>query len=206
MKISLILLVFASAAWGADKPAQALFDAVEQHLRALQTLDIEYLAAGSALGDDSVAGRIVLERPDRFFHDTPEWTVCESAGEQWRYLKDQRTLIRDRAPEESDFLPETVLLDLRRLYRPRSLAVNADGTRRLQLDPLKRDAAGAAALEFAATGLAPVKLIFETADGLEAAYVFRAWRENRPVDEALFDPPPVNAENLIDFRASGERQ
>lgn len=203
MRISLLLLL-AVCAQAADKPAQSLFNAVEQHLRALTTLDIEYQAAGSALGADTVAGRMILGRPDRFYHDAPEWTVCEFGGEQWRFLKEQRTLIREVAPAESDFLPETVLLDLRALYRPRALTVRADGTRRLDLEPLKRDASGAA-LEFPAAGLAPAALIFVTADGMEAVYTMRVWRENQRVDESLFLPPDVPAENLIDFRPGGER-
>lgn len=197
------LLICASAQANAATPAEALCRQLEQHLQSLKSLEISYEADGPGAGDESINGRIVWAKPDRFLHDTPDWTVCETGAEQWRFLKQQNTLIRERASEESEWRPEDVLFHSSSRFRPDTLEVQDDGTRVVTLHSEQASAPGVGILEFPADRIQPGVLTIRPPDGGDIRYVIRDWVENEEPDASLFEAPEVPPENLIDFRAAG---
>ena len=207
MRLSVILaasLLTILPAW-ARTDAERLCDDLERRLQSLKSLEILYEAdAGNAAGE-SVPGRMVWLRPNHFYHDTPEWTLCETESEQWRHLKESQTLIRERASEDGRWSLESMLFNLRDEFRPTALDDLGDGGRALSLEARDSDMAGTAVLTFASGEVVPSALEFLTADGSVSYYRVVEWRENPDVGESLFDPPSVPAENVLDFRATGVR-
>ncbi len=191
-----------SGAFATPDP-RPLYASLEQRLQALKSLEIQYRAVGLA-GDDAVEGRMIWIKPDRFYHDTPEWTVCQTGEEQWRYLKGQQTLIREAANEQSEFSPQNVLFDLKKSFRAASVEQGADGRRVLKLESLKPDVPGGVTVEFPANGNVPDALVFSQPDGSNVRYTINRWDENVKPDPVLFAPPDVPPENLIDFRGAGK--
>ncbi|MFZ5434660.1 MAG: hypothetical protein ACOZB3_12910 [Calditrichota bacterium] len=174
-------------------------------MQSLKSLEIRYLAKDAGTEGDSVVGRIIWDKPDRFLHETPSWTLCESNGEQWRYLKDQQTLIREAAPEQSEWLPETVLFSASSGFEPSSLTANEDGRRIVRLRSKDPAVPGEGIIEFSPNGIQPVSVSFISPDGANSYYRIVQWSEDLNPDTALFEPPEVPAENLIDFRSAGKR-
>ena len=208
MKNSLLalFLFFAAASW-AITPAEQTYATLEQRLQALKSLEIQYEAETAAVEGQLITGRMVWIRPDRFFHDTPEWSLCETGREQWRHLKEQNTLIReDVRDNQSEWLPEEVLFNLRETFRASGMTDSEDGRRVLRLEPVDATIGGEASLEFPTNKPIPDALQFTSPDGTQLRYRIISWRENIGVDTLLFSPPDVPVENIIDFRGAGQNR
>jgi outer membrane lipoprotein-sorting protein len=200
-----VVLALSASVLFAATPAEELYSALERRLHALQSLEIQYEAVGEAVEGQQLAGRLLWVKPERFFHDTPEWSLCEAGAERWRYLKAQNTLIReDIRDDQSEWLPDEVLFNLRKSFRARTLDDTNGGRRILHLQPADPALSGEATLEFAAGSSRPDALEFSSPDGQALRYRIVAWRENAAVDEAVFSPPDVPAQNLMDFRGAGQ--
>jgi outer membrane lipoprotein-sorting protein len=199
---AVFLLAFTFPAVAAPDATQ-LFGELERRLQALKSLEIQYQATTDEGGNDTVAGRMVWMKPDRFLHDTPEWTLCETGNEQWRLLKGQQTLIRENVAEKDDFQPETILFNMSRSLKPKSLTVGGAGERVLRMESSNPQAPGYAVLEFPAHDDIPSMLEFQQADGTPLRYQITRWNENVQPDPSLFTPPSVPPENVIDFRGAG---
>ena len=203
LSLLLPLLAVSASVVAADSAAERLAAALERRLQSLKSLEILYEADDPLNGGEAVRGRMIWVMPDRFYHDTPEWTLCERGGEQWRLLKEQRTLILERAAEESEWSCETVLFHISRDFRAVALDTLDDGRRVLALEATGGVAGGWARLEFAPREDRPDRLEFQPEDGNVTRYRILDWRENTAPDTAIFAPPQVPPENVIDFRAAG---
>jgi outer membrane lipoprotein-sorting protein len=202
--LTLVILVTAIPLFAASTGEQ-LAASLERHLQSLKSLEIQYQAVAS--GDDkAVEGRMILVRPNLFYHETPEWTVCRTDDEQWRYLKTQNTLILESASEDYTVSPQSVLFNLQKNFRVVALDTLPDGHRELKLDPSKRDVPGHLSLEFPSGADIPDALVFSQTDGGVLRYTITRWQENVKPDPALFTPPSVPPENRIDFRGAGKGQ
>jgi outer membrane lipoprotein-sorting protein len=197
-----ILLALVSVAF-ADVTADKLYGNLERRLQSLKSLEIRYEADGASLGNSVVSGRMVWVKPDRYLHDTPEWTLCQTDGEEWRLLKTQNTLIREKAGDKDQWGPESVLFHLNESFRLSSLDVAPDGRRSLTLESKDPQAPGDVTVEFPANTDVPDQLDFHQADGSLVRYQIRRWDENVRPDPSLFDPPEVPSQNIIDFRNAG---
>jgi hypothetical protein len=144
---------------------------------------------------------MIFVKPDRFYHDTPEWTMCELGTEQWRYLKEQQTVILERA-ETREWLPETLLLNLGRDLKPAELMVGTDGIRTLTLRSDDPSAPAEVELDFGAGENIPAVIRYTFDDGSNVEYVLEKWIENSAPDPRLFEAPTVAPENRIDFRVN----
>ena len=187
----------------AAESADQLYANLEHRLQSVKSLEIRYQAVQSGLADVT-AGRMIWIRPDRFYHDTPEWTLCETKGEQWRLLKQQQTLIREKSPADGEWLGEQVLFNLQRRFRAVSLDVLPDKRRALHLQSTDAAQPGVADVEFAAGESVPDVLRFAEADGRQMEYRITEWTENGTADPSLFETPIVPPENIIDFRQASE--
>jgi outer membrane lipoprotein-sorting protein len=206
MKVNVLLiavLAFGMAGYAAPSSAK-LYSDLERHLQSRKSLDLEYEATGTNVAEGGVSGHMVWARPDKFYHDTPEWTLCETGPEQWRYLKTQNTLIREAAKKDERWTPESVLLDLGKSFRAQSAEELEDGRRTLLLQSSDANAPGEVTLEFPPEAKVPDLIRFRLADGTVTEYRITNWKENVAVDPALFTPPDVPAENTIDFRTATE--
>ena len=201
MKVKVLLVVFGltSILFASESP-KAFYSRVEQHLRSLPTLEIDYHAEGLAFGDDGVIGHMYWLRPDLFLHETPEWIHCDTRTEQWRYLKKQNTLIRETPQGRSDWLPESILLDISVELEPRELETNDSGKTVLILDSESPTSPGQVHLSFHEGNEHPFEIKFNGKDGTTTVYHINKWSENVTIDTNRFIPPEVPAENLIDFR------
>jgi len=197
-----VLLVFSTLAVAAPD-ADQLYASLERRLQALKTLEIRYKAVGSS-GEDVVSGRMIWVKPDRFYHDTPEWTVCQNGNEQWRYLKGQNTLILEAASEQSEFSPQNALFNLKNSFQAASIQPNGDNHRVLILKSRKPDVPGEVTIEFPSQSDTPDEMAFSDSSGTDVHYRIVRWDENVKPDTSLFTPPGVPPENLIDFRAAGK--
>ncbi len=204
MKIKVILLVlgYASMMHAADSPKE-FYSRVERHLRSLPTLEIEYLAEGLAFGDGGMNGHMYWLRPDCFLHDTPEWTHCDTRAEQWRYLKTQNTLIRETSQGRSDWLPESILLDISVDLSPKELSTTESGQTVLTLRSDSPNSPGEVLLQFEEDDLHPSQIEYRGEDGSNTVYHISRWTENEEIEATQFTAPEVPEENLIDFRTSG---
>lgn len=197
------LLFAVTAGWA--QPAESLYAALERRLQALKSLEIRYEAEAAEVEGQLITGRMLWVKPDRFLHETPEWTLCETGDEQWRYLKEQNTLIReDIRDDQSEWLPEEVLFNLRKNFRVNGTDASENGHRILRLVPTDAAIGGEASLEFPADQPTPDGLRFTSPDGTQLRYRLSSWRENIAVDTTLFSPPAVPIENTIDFRGAGQ--
>jgi hypothetical protein len=142
-------------------------------------------------------------RPDYFLHDTPEWTHCDTRAEQWRYLKAQNTLIRETPQGRSDWLPESILLDISVELSPQELTKTESGQTVLILRSESPKSPGDVILRFEAENLHPFEIEYKGDDGSNTVYHITRWKEHAEIDTNLFTPPEVPTENLIDFRAAG---
>jgi outer membrane lipoprotein-sorting protein len=199
--IAMLLLTFSvlSAAESADQ----LYANLERRLQSLKSLEIRYEAVQSG-SSEITEGHLIWVRPDLFYHDTPEWTLCETKGEQWRLLKQQQTLIREKSPSDGEWLGEQVLFNLQRRFQAASFEILPDARRALHLKSTDAAQPGNAELEFPADKNVPDVLRFEEADGSQIQYRMTEWRENVAADASLFEPPVVPPANVIDFRQAGE--
>jgi hypothetical protein len=195
------LLLLATAAL-AEPSADKLYGALEQRLQSLKSLEINYQAEGAALGDTVLKGRMIWVKPGRFYHDTPEWTLCQTDSEEWRFLKTQNTLIRERAADKEDWGPQTVLFHLSKSFHPASIDVDPDGRRLLTLESNDPETPGNAVLEFPSKADVPDEIDFHSSDGSLIHYRLVRWDENARPDAALFNPPVVPPANVIDFRGA----
>jgi hypothetical protein len=175
-------------------------------LRSLPTLEVEYHAEGLAFGDSGMVGHMYWLRPDFFLHDTPEWMHCDTRTEQWRYLKTQNTLIRETPQGRSDWLPESILLDISVKLSPKELIAAAEGAKVLILRSDSPESPGVVYLRFEPDAKHPSEIEFKGEDGSATLYRITLWKENAIIDSHLFAPPNVPAENLIDFRATGDKE
>lgn len=196
--VTAILLVCAPAF--ANKAAEAYYSGVEQHLRSLPSLEIGYHASGADFPTAGIDGRLAFLRPDGFYHDTPEWTHCELGTEQWRFLKEQQTLMLETAEGRSEWSPESVLLSLNRELVPFDLESGENGDTTLILDAISDQVSGKVLMTFSANKRSPKQIVFENDEGSGAHYEILMWHESVTIDSALFLPPEVPIENRIDFR------
>jgi hypothetical protein len=202
---ALAVLLLAACPLFAATPADELYSALERRLHTLQSLEIRYEAEGEAVEGGELAGRLLWVKPERFYHETPEWSLCEVGAERWRYLKTQNTLIReDVRDDQSAWLPDEVLFNLRRSFRAGELDEMDGGGRVLHLQPIDPAMGGEAVLEFAAGSSRPDALEFTSPDGTSLRYRITTWRENVGIDSSLFSPPNVPPENVMDFRGAGQ--
>ncbi len=204
MNSKAILIALAAcvlAGYAAPSPAK-LYSDLERHLQSLKALELTYEAQGSAMSDGGVSGRLVWVKPNRFLHETPEWTLAETGKQQWRYLKAQNTLILENSKPNERWTPEGVLFDLGKSFRPENVDEQGDGTRELKLVSTDPNLPGDAVLEFPPESRLPVQIEFHLADGTTITYRITDWTENGKYDDALFTAPDVPAENVIDFRQS----
>ena len=201
-KVLLSILGLTSLLLAADSPTE-FYSGVERHLRSLPTLEIEYLAEGLAFGDEGMVGHMYWLRPDYFLHDTPEWIHCDTRAEQWRYLKTQNTLIRETPQGRSDWLPESILLDIAVELSPQELTTTEAGQRVLALRSESPNSPGEVILRFKADSLHPFQIEYNGEDGSKTIYQITQWTENAVIDTSRFTPPEVPVENLIDFRTGG---
>jgi outer membrane lipoprotein-sorting protein len=199
-KFAIATLCAAPLLFAAPTPKQ-FYAKVERHLQELQSLEIRYTVSGVGLNDEEARGRMIWIKPDRYYHDTPEWTHCEVGNLQWRYLKKQNTLILDRAGERSEWQPENLLLSLNKALIPVSLDVTEEKTV-LTLLSDNVDAAGKVTMEFEGSKLYPVEIEFSRDDGTDTHYQIGVWDEHVTVSDSLFMQPVVPAENKIDFRTT----
>lgn len=199
-KILIVLLLICVPAF-ANKAAEDYYSTVERHLRSLPSLEIGYRATGPDFPKEGLEGRIVFQRPSGFYHDTPEWTLCESGAEQWRYLKEQQTLLLETAEGRSDWSPEVVLLSLNRELVPFDLVKTASGDTTLVLDAMSAQVSGQVEMTFAANKRVPKEISFKDDEGNNTShYEILMWHESVKLDSGLFLAPAVPAENKIDFR------
>jgi hypothetical protein len=198
----LAILILVSAAL-AETSADKLYGNLEQRLQSLISLEIRYQAEGGALADSVLSGRMIWVKPDRFYHETPEWILCQTDSEDWRYLKTQKTLIRENARAQSEWGPETVLFHLGKNFRLGAMDVDVDGRRTLTLNSTDSEMPGDVILEFPPKGDTPDELDFHEPDGSLIHYRLTRWIENVQPDNAFFNPPPVPPANVIDFRGAG---
>ena len=201
--ISAAVLAVVLTGLAASSPAK-LYSDLERHLQSLKSLELTYEVAGVNAAGSTVSGRLVWVKPDRFYHDTPEWAMAEIGRERWRFLKVQNTLIRELVTSAERWSPESVLFDLTKNFRAVGQDDLDDGTRLLRLESKHEDMPGSVTLDFASHARVPNRIRFESADGTLTDYRITSWRENGPHDESLFIPPTVPAENLIDFRSAAE--
>lgn len=208
MKNSILLLAyFAISLAGFATPAEDLYYNLERRLHALKSLEVRYEAEDTVVEGQVMAGRLVWEKPDRFLHETPEWALCEVDNNRWRFLKAQNTLIlEDVRDDQSEWLPEDVLFNLRKNFRARDLKESENGGRELRLEPADVSIGGEAALEFEPGATRPSVIRFTSPDGLQLNYRIVIWRENVEIDSEIFGPPDVPAENRIDFRGAGKSE
>lgn len=193
--------VFAGIA--APSPAKLCSD-LERHLRSLRSLEVRYEAEGTTIANGGISGHLIWTRPDKFYHDTPEWTLCEIGSEQWRHLKTQNTLIREVSNTREQWTPEHVLFDLGKNFRPASVDERDDGARVLWLASSDANVSGNVTLVFPPGSRVPDQIHIQMPDETETDYFLVEWNENIVVDSGLFAPPEVPAENVIDFRAAKE--
>ncbi len=188
----------------AGTPAEQRFDKMERHLRELQSLEVHYTAEGEAFADSALGGRMVWIRPDRFYHDTPEWTLAQHGDEKWRYLKGQSTLILETVRDDDPQLPEEVLFALNEEVAAETLAIDPaeSGAHKLTLKTTNEQATGEFWLWLHADSDQPLKIAWRLPDGTVAAYRVETWRENISVDDGLFTRP--DASETIDFRLKKE--
>ncbi len=196
----LLSSVFIVAGNAAASPADELYQRLERHLQSLKTLEIEYTATGEAIGDVPLQGRMIWRKPDQFYHDTAEWTLCETGDEEWRYLKSQNTLILEISEDRESWTPETMLLNFRKDLKPTNLETSADGVQILFMKSSDPTAPQNVVLEFESNSAHPKQLRFETLDGADATYIINNWNDGARVDTTVFAPPTVPEENRIDFR------
>ena len=194
-----VLVAYVLAGYAAPSPAK-LYSDLEHHLQSLKSLEVTYEAEGTAMANGSVSGRLVWVKPDKFLHETPEWTLGETGTDQWRYLKAQNTVILESSAGDDRWTPEGVLFDLGKSFRPESVEEEGDGTLLLILRSSDANIPGDATLEFPSESKVPSKLTFRLADGTETSYRINDWKENQKYDGATFKAPQVPAENVIDFR------
>jgi outer membrane lipoprotein-sorting protein len=196
-----VLLIAAFAQYlHAGTPAQERFDKMERHLRGLQTLEVRYTAEGEIFADSALKGRMVWARPDRFYHDTPEWALAQIGDEKWRYLKGQNTLILETVRDDDAQLPEDVLFALKEDVTAETLTVDSSesGAHKLTLHSSNEQTADDFWLWLQANSDRPLKIAWRLPDGTIAAYRVESWRENISVDDGLFIRPEAN--ETIDFR------
>ena len=198
-KILIAILLLCSVAW-ADKAAEEYYAGVERHLRSLPSLEIGYRATGPDFPEGGIDGRLAFRRPDGFYHDTPGWTQCETGTVQWRYLKDQETLLIEDAEGRSEWTPEAVLLSLNRELVPFDLIAQEGGDTLLILDAVSEQVSGQVEMTFAANKRVPKEIQFKGDDGIGSRYEILMWNETVKLDSNLFVPPRVPEENRIDFR------
>jgi hypothetical protein len=199
-KVLVFLLVLSTPVF-ANKAADEFYSAVERHLRSLPSLEIGYRATGPDFPQGGLEGRLAFQRPDGFYHDTPEWTQCEHGAEQWRYLKEQQTLLLENADGRSEWSPESVLLSLDKDLVPYDVISAENGDTVLVLDAVSAQVTGQVEMTFAAGKRVPKEISFKDDDGNSSSrYEILMWHESVKLDSALFLPPDVPAENKIDFR------
>ena len=188
----------------AGTPAEQRFDKMERHLRELQSLEVRYTAEGEVFADSALGGRMVWIRPDKFYHDTPEWTFAQHGGEKWRYLKSQSTLILETVQGDDPQLPEEVLFALHEDVTAETLAIDPaeSGAHKLILKATNEQAANEFWLWLHIDSDQPLKIAWRLPDGTVAAYRVETWRENISVDDGLFVRP--DASETIDFRLKKE--
>jgi outer membrane lipoprotein-sorting protein len=207
MKIKIFfnfLLICVATNLLAATPAETLYSNVEQHLHSLKTLEIRYEAVGAALPNGSLEGRMIWSKPNLFYHETPEWTLCETGDSEWRYLKTQNTLIWEDSKDQSTFMPENLLFVLSKDVQAESLEEKENGLRLLTIKTSSSDNAGKMTMELPAGSLKPERISFIQADGSKIQYRIRQWNESIKIDSALLIPPEVPSENRIDFRRAGK--
>ncbi len=197
------LTAYVLAGYAASSPAK-LYSDLERHLQSLKTLEVRYEASGSTMPDGSLAGRMVWVKPDKFLHDTPEWTLGESGESQWRFLRAQNTLILETSDEGDRWTPEGVLFDLGKSFRPESVEELSGGSLSLKLASQDPNFAGNVLLTFPPGARVPSRLEFRLADGSVTSYQITEWVENQEYEEELFAAPDVPKENVIDFRVPGD--
>lgn len=181
--------------------ADEFYASVEQHLRSLPSLEIGYLATGSSFPSEGLAGRLALQRPSAFYHDTPEWTHCETSNLQWRLLKEQQTLLLEDPQPRSEWSPEAVLLSLNRDLIPVDLRAGSNGDTILTLDAVSAEVSGQVEMVFERGRRSPKQITFIDDEGLTvSSYDIVMWHESVQLDSNLFVPPSVPVENSIDFR------
>ncbi len=200
--IIIILTACVLAGYAAPSPAK-LYSDLERHLQSLKALEFTYEAQGSAMSDGGLSGRLIWVKPNRFLHETPEWTLAEMGKQQWRHLKAQNTLILENGTQNERWTPESVLLDLGKSFRPASVDEQGDGTRELKLVSTDANMPGEAVLEFPPESTLPAVIEFHLADGTTTTYRINDWKENGTYDDAIFQAPDVPVENVIDFRQTG---
>jgi len=207
MKHNLLILavVLVTAQLFAASSGEQLAASLERHLQSLKSLEIQYQAAGAADGK-TIEGRMILVKPNRFYHDTPEWTVCRTGDEQWRYLKAQNTLIIEPASQDYTVSPQSALFNLERDFHVVGLDTLASGDRELKLEPVKSNVTGELTLDFPSGASIPNALGFTSPDGGVLHYTISRWDENVKLDASLFTPPSVPPENRVDFRGAGKGQ
>lgn len=205
VKAILALLLLSIFSAQAETPRE-FYSRVEQHLRSLPSLRVEYLATGLAFGPEGVRGEMLWLRPNRFLHETPEWIHCDTRDEQWRYLKLQSTLIRETPEGRGDWLPESVLLDAGGDLKPVKLEEIESGDVKLTLTSQDQRSPADVVLSFAESKLHPLSIEILIEDGSDTRYEITNWVEDAEIDTNRFVPPEVPAENLIDFRSSQERR
>jgi hypothetical protein len=198
-KIVIAILLLCGVAW-ANKTAEDYYAGVERHLRSMPSLEIGYRATGPDFPEGGVEGRLVFKRPDGFYHDTPDWTQCETGAVEWRYLKAQETLLIEDAQGRSEWTPEAVLLSLNRELVPYDLVAQDNGDTVLVLDAVSEQVSGQVEMTFAANKRVPKEIEFKGDDGIGSRYEILMWNESVALDSALFVPPSVPEENRIDFR------
>lgn len=177
------------------------YSSVERHLRSLPSLEIGYRATGSDFPKSGLEGRLAFLRPDRFYHDTPEWTHCENGEEQWRFLKEQQTVMLEDAAGLSDWSPEAVLLSLNRDLVPYDLRSTENGDTILILDALSEQMSGQVEMIFGSGKRVPKEILYVDDSGSNISrYEILMWHESVQIDSELFLPPEVPTDNKIDFR------
>lgn len=193
-----IVMLITTRLWSAeDESSKSLYRSLERHLQTLKSLEIHYRVTGAA-PEGVVSGRMIFVKPDRFYHDTPAWSMCEHGTEQWRYLKDQQTVILERS-EAREWLPETLLMNIGKDLKPAGLITESDG-RVLLLRSGDALSPGGVNLYFAQGKKTPNAIQYEMDDGTVVRYDLDKWLENEDPAETLFEAPVVSPENLIDFR------
>lgn len=198
---TLFLIGILSGHLHAGTPAEKLFGEMEHHLRQLHSLELHYTMEGSA--DDSMfSGCMIWVRPDTFYHDTPEWTLAQTAENCWRYLKNQQTLILEDIRSSETQSPEEILFALREDVEPETLEIDPaeNGAQKLTLRTSEEQIGGHLWVWINENATRPFKLAWPLPDGTIAAYRVVSWREEIDVDNSLFAPP--EAVQIIDFRPS----
>ncbi|MBU1937246.1 hypothetical protein KKG05_07595 [bacterium] len=202
--IAVLLIAALVPCLQAGTPAQERFDKMERHLRELQSLEVRYTAEGESFADSALEGRMVWIRPDRFYHDTPEWTLSQRGDEKWRYLKKQNTVILETVRDDDPQLPEEVLFALNEDVTAETLTVDPaeSGAYKLTLHATNEQTVDEFWLWLQADSDRPLKIAWRLPDGTIAAYRVESWRENIAVDDGLFTRPEAN--ETIDFRLKKE--